>query len=90
MIFERFEKIASRYKTIITEGEAAMGGEILDYPAKTARREGLAEGRSVGIKAFILEKVDAGVNDSVIVEKLIKYFQLEEEQAWDFLKEVLG
>ena len=71
-----------------------MGGEILDYPAKTARREGLAEGlaegRSVGIKAFILEKVDAGVNDSVIVEKLIKYFQLEEEQAWNFLKEVLG
>ena len=84
------EKIAIKYSNVIKDGEEIMGGEILDYPAKTARREGLAEGRSVGIKAFILEKVDAGVNESVIVEKLIKYFQLEEEQAWNFLKEVLG
>ena len=33
-----------------------MGGEILDYPAKTAWREGRAEGLKEGHDAAILEK----------------------------------
>ena len=38
-----------------------MGGEILDYPAKTARREGLAEGRSEGIEETLAQLVKDGV-----------------------------
>ena len=42
-----------------------MGGEILDYPAKTARREGLAEGlaegRSEGIEQTLAQLVKDGV-----------------------------
>ena len=33
-----------KYPNVVKEGEKAMGGEILDYPAKIARREGREEG----------------------------------------------
>ena len=42
------EKIAVKYSNVIKDGEKVMGGEILDYPAKTAMREGLMRGRTEG------------------------------------------
>lgn len=42
-------KISEKYETVVKEGEEAMGGEILDYPAKTAMREGYAKGRLDGL-----------------------------------------
>ena len=81
------KKIASKYENVVKEGEKAMGGEILDYPAKAARREGLAEGREEGTFAFIFEKLDSGESDSVIVEKLKKYFGLDESVARNYIKE---
>ena len=59
------EKIAVKYSNVIKDGEKVMGGEILDYPAKTARREGLAEGlaegRSEGIEETLAQLVKDGV-----------------------------
>ncbi len=48
--------IAKRYKKIVTEGERVMGGELLEYPAKTSYREGRAEGLREGRNAGILKK----------------------------------
>ena len=55
------EKIAIKYSNVIKDGEEIMGGEILDYPAKTARREGLAEGRSEGIEETLAQLVKDGI-----------------------------
>ena len=40
--------IAKRYQKIVKEGEKVMGGELLEYPAKTSYREGRAEGIAIG------------------------------------------
>ena len=72
-------KVADKYQKVVKEGEEAMGGEILDYPAKTARQE--------GIKVFILDKIEDGVPEFKIVEKLKKYYQLDDKQAQRYLQE---
>ena len=48
-------KVSEKYETVVKEGEEAMGGEILDYPAKTAMREGFAKGRSEGLAEGLIE-----------------------------------
>ena len=83
-----------KYPNVVKEGEKAMGGEILDYPAKIARREGREEGIKEGIKegvlGFIEEKLDEGLADSAIIEKLKKYYRLDDNQAMQYLQECRG
>lgn len=47
--------IAKRYQKIVKDGERVMGGELLEYPAKTSYREGLKKGREDGIKVGMAE-----------------------------------
>ena len=49
------------------EGEKAMGGEILDYPAKIARREGREEGREEGQRDMIAKMLRNGMKPQDIV-----------------------
>lgn len=83
-------KIAKKYPNVVKEGEKAMGGEILDYPAKIARREGREEGIKEGVLGFINEKIDDGLADSAIIEKLKKYYRLDDKQAMQYLQECRG
>ena len=55
-------KIAHKYQRIVKEGERAMGGEILDYPAKASYREGMKKGREDGI----MIGRDAGIQEHSI------------------------
>ena len=42
-----------------------------------ARDEGLEE----GIRAFIMEKIDDGIEPDIIIQKLEKYYHLSTEEA---------
>ena len=40
------EHIAAKYNTVRKGVKAIMGGKVLEYEAKTIKREGIAEGRA--------------------------------------------
>lgn len=44
------------------------------------------QGREEGIKAFIRDKVEDGVAESIIVSKLRKHFTLDEKTAIQYCK----
>ena len=44
------EHIAARYASVKEGVKAVMGGKVLDYEAKTIKREGLKEGIEQGIE----------------------------------------
>ena len=77
------EKIAIKYSNVIKDGEEIMGGEILDYPAKTARREGLAEGLAEGRSKGIEETLAQLVKDGVLSPE-------EAERRGQQMKDALG
>lgn len=54
-----------------------MGGKILDYEAKTIRREGLEE----GIRAMVSALKDLNIPAQTILEKLQEKFNLSLETA---------
>jgi len=65
--------------------------DILIYQGREeGREEGLQEGREEGleegIKAFVLDKVEDGVAENVIVEKLRKHFTLDEKTAKQYCR----
>ena len=43
--------------------------------------QGREEGREEGLRAFILDKVEDGVPESAIIQKLRKHFALDENTA---------
>ena len=51
-----------------------------------AREEGLAEGRQMGIEAFILDNVEENVPKDRIIEKLVKRFEMSQDEAEDYYK----
>ena len=66
------EKIAVKYSKVIEEGEKAMGGEILDYPAKTAKREGIKQGLLQGRREGRREGRQEGQNELVKAVELLR------------------
>ena len=50
------------------------------------REEGLEKGREEGVRAFILDKVEDGVSESIIIEKLHKHFALDENTARQYYR----
>ena len=67
--------IAEKYKKVVAEGEKVMGGELLEYPAKTSYREGRAEGLREGRADGLRE----GINN--ILSDLIQSGIITEEEA---------
>lgn len=50
------------------------------------REEGLEKGREEGVRAFILDKVEDGVSESIIIQKLHKHFALDENTARQYYR----
>ena len=48
--------------------------------------QGREEGREEGIKAFILDKVEDGVEESTIIQKLSRHFTLDEKTAKQYYR----
>ena len=57
--------------------------DILIYQG---REEGRVEGLVEGIKAFVLDKLEDGVAENIIVEKLQKHFMLDEKTARQYCR----
>lgn len=61
--------------------------DILIYQGREeGRKEGHKEGWEEGIKAFILDKVEDGVAENIIVKKLRKHFTLDEKTARQYCR----
>ena len=56
---------------------------------QTGRKEGHASGIRQGIFAFVLDNREEGVSEDRIREKLMKRFNLSEDEAEDYLREVV-
>ena len=65
--------IAKRYKKIVTEGERVMGGELLEYPAKTSYREGRAE----GIEETVVNYVKKLLSKHMTIEEVADLLDLD-------------
>ena len=57
---------------------------------KGLREEGREEGIKEGVLGFINEKIDDGLADNVIIEKIKKYYHLDDNQAMKYLQECRG
>ena len=62
-----------------------MGGQVLEYEAKRIRNEGIKQGIEQGveqgIEALILDNLEDGKSEEAIVNKLVRRFRLETEDA---------
>ena len=70
--------------------EKGLREEGREEGMKEGREEGMKEGREEGIRegllGFVAEKIDAGLSDRDIIEKLKKYYNLDESQAAKYLQ----
>jgi len=63
------EHIAVKYNSVKEGVKAVMGGKILEYEAKTIKREGIKEGIEEGIKEGIEEGIEEGIKGTVAILK---------------------
>lgn len=52
-----------------------------------ALTEGIELGRIEGIRGFVLDKLEDGIAEEVIIQRLIKRYTLTEEEAAGYLNE---
>ena len=72
-----------------------MGGQVLDLPKAEGRIEGRVEGRvegraeerTVGIRIFIEDKIEDGIPEDRIIEKLTKRYGMTSDEARDHIQE---
>lgn len=75
------EHIAVKYDSVKKGVQSVMGGKILDYEAKTIRREGMEK----GINALVSTLKDMNVPIQTILEKLQEKFNLSLESAKKYI-----
>ena len=67
-----------------------MGGQVLDLPEFKIFDDGVAkgkaEGESNGIRIFIEDKIEDGIPEEKIIDKLKKKYGMTEKLAKDWLK----
>lgn len=61
---------------------------LLEQGRVEGKKEGKQEGIKEGIKAFIRDNIEEGKTEKVIIEKLIRCFQLKEEAAKKYFEEL--
>ena len=71
------EHIAAKHEKVREGVKSVMGGQVLDYEAKRIRNEAIEQ----GIKAMILDNLEDGKSEEVIVNKLVRRFELETKEA---------
>lgn len=76
------EHIAANYEKVREGVKSVMGGQVLDYEAKRIRNEGIER----GIEALILDNLEDGKSEEVIIGKLVKRFELNPETAKEYFE----
>ncbi len=87
------EHIAAKYDSVREGVKAVMGGKVLEYEAKTIKREGIEEGIKEGIEEGIKEGIkgtvsilkNLGVPTQTILVKLQEQYNLSPEASQKYL-----
>ena len=75
------ENIAANHEKVREGVKSVMGRQVLEYEAKRIRNEGIEQGIKQGIEALILDNLEDGKSEEAIVNKLVRRFRLETEDA---------
>ena len=83
------EHIAAKYNTVRKGVKAIMGGKVLEYEAKTIKREGIAEGRAAerekGIRDTVSILKKLGIPQQTILDQISEQFHLSPESSKKYL-----
>ncbi len=87
------EHIAMKYQTVREGVKAVMGGKVLEYEAKTIKREGIKEGIEQGIKQGIEQGIagtisilkNMGIPPQTILAKIQEQYHLSSEASKKYL-----
>lgn len=83
------EHIAAKYNTVMKGVKAIMGGKVLEYEAKTIKREGIAEGRAAerekGIRDTVSILKKLGIPQQTILDQISEQFHLSPESSKKYL-----
>lgn len=83
------EHIAAKYKSIKEGVKSVMGGKVLEYEAKTIKREGIKEGLEEGLKEGIKGTVsilrNLGIPRQTILSKIQEQYNLSPEASEKYL-----
>ena len=83
------EHIAAKYNTVRKGVKAIMGGKVLEYEAKTIKREGIAEGRAAerekGIRDTVSILKKLGIPQQTILDQISEQFHLSSESSKKYL-----
>ena len=79
------EHIAVKYDSVKEGVKAVMGGKVLEYEAKTIKREGIEEGIEEGIKGTVSILKNLGVPTQTILVKIQEQYNLSPEASKKYL-----
>lgn len=79
------EHITVKYDSVKEGVKAVMGGKVLEYEAKTIKREGIEEGIEEGIKGTVSILKNLGVPTQTILVKIQEQYNLSPEASKKYL-----
>ncbi len=79
------EHIAAKYDAVRKGVRAVMGGRVLEYEAKTIKREGIAEGRAEGIRDTVSILKNLDIPQQIILSKIQEQYHLSPEDSKKYL-----
>lgn len=87
------EHIAKKYHAVREGVKSVMGGKVLEYEAKTIKREGIKEGLEEGLKEGIKEGIkgtvsilrNLGIPQQTILSKIQEQYNLSPEASEKYL-----
>ena len=78
------QNIAGKHERVREGVKSVMGGQVLEYEAKRIRTEAIEQGIEQGIEALILDNLEDGKSEEVIISKLVRRFGLKVETAKEY------
>ena len=79
------EYIAAKYRAVREGVKAVMGGKVLEYEAKTIKREGMAQGRENGIRNTVSILKNLDIPQQTILTKIQEQYHLDPEMSKKYL-----
>ena len=81
------EHIAVKYNSVREGVKSVMGGKVLEYEAKTIKKEGIEEGIEEGIKGAVSILKNLGISSQIILTQIQEQYDLKPEDAEKYLCE---
>ena len=79
------EHIAKKYHAVREGVKSVMGGKVLEYEAKTIKREGIKEGIKEGIEGTVSILKNLGVPQQTILANIQEQYNLSPEDSKKYL-----